>query len=97
MSVIPNSFLLTRDTKTFESCISVTLLQKPEGPDDMGATSLYQLDTERDKDAQAIFERSQKIQEVQLIALTGTNIVNSSFMCIARFTMPIASKQLYTS
>uniref|UniRef100_A0A671QSM3 RING finger protein 113A-like n=1 Tax=Sinocyclocheilus anshuiensis TaxID=1608454 RepID=A0A671QSM3_9TELE len=36
---------------------------KPEGPDDMGATALYQLDTERDKDAQAIFERSQKIQE----------------------------------
>ncbi|KTG33677.1 hypothetical protein cypCar_00001507 [Cyprinus carpio] len=37
--------------------------RKPEGPDDMGATALYQLDTERDKDAQAIFERSQKIQE----------------------------------
>lgn len=51
-------------------CISVNLLQKPEGPDDMGATALYQLDTERDKDAQAIFERSQKIQEVQLTALT---------------------------
>uniref|UniRef100_A0A673GAV7 RING finger protein 113A-like n=1 Tax=Sinocyclocheilus rhinocerous TaxID=307959 RepID=A0A673GAV7_9TELE len=34
-----------------------------KGPDDMGATALYQLDTERDKDAQAIFERSQKIQE----------------------------------
>lgn len=30
----------------------------------MGATATYQLDTERDKDAQAIFERSQKIQEV---------------------------------
>ncbi|KAG9333444.1 hypothetical protein JZ751_011605 [Albula glossodonta] len=36
---------------------------KPEGPDDMGATAVYELDTERDKDAQAIFERSQKIQE----------------------------------
>lgn len=48
------------------------LLQKPEGPDDMGATALYQLDTERDKDAQAIFERSQKIQEVRLT--TGTNV-----------------------
>uniref|UniRef100_A0A671QSL9 RING finger protein 113A-like n=1 Tax=Sinocyclocheilus anshuiensis TaxID=1608454 RepID=A0A671QSL9_9TELE len=41
-------------------CI-ICLLRK--GPDDMGATALYQLDTERDKDAQAIFERSQKIQE----------------------------------
>lgn len=30
----------------------------------MGATATYQLDTEKDKDAQAIFERSQKIQEV---------------------------------
>lgn len=31
----------------------------------MGATATYQLDTERDNDAQAIFERSQKIQEVR--------------------------------
>lgn len=30
----------------------------------MGATATYELDTEKDKDAQAIFERSQKIQEV---------------------------------
>ncbi|KAG7272649.1 hypothetical protein CRUP_008477 [Coryphaenoides rupestris] len=36
---------------------------KPEGPEDMGATAVYELDTERDKDAQAIFERSQKLQE----------------------------------
>lgn len=36
---------------------------KPVGPDDMGATATYELDTEKDKDAQAIFERSQKIQE----------------------------------
>lgn len=43
--------------------------KKPEGPEDMGATATYQLDTERDKDAQAIFERSQKIQEVGDIVL----------------------------
>lgn len=30
----------------------------------MGATATYELDTERDKDAQAIFERSQKVLEV---------------------------------
>uniref|UniRef100_W5N1K5 Ring finger protein 113A n=1 Tax=Lepisosteus oculatus TaxID=7918 RepID=W5N1K5_LEPOC len=36
---------------------------KPEGPEDMGATAIYELDTEKDKDAQSIFERSQKIQE----------------------------------
>ncbi|XP_026535640.1 RING finger protein 113A isoform X1 [Notechis scutatus] len=36
---------------------------KPVGPEDMGATAVYELDTEKDKDAQAIFERSQKIQK----------------------------------
>ncbi|XP_063815593.1 E3 ubiquitin-protein ligase RNF113A isoform X2 [Pseudophryne corroboree] len=36
---------------------------KAVGPDDMGATATYELDTEKDKDAQAIFERSQKVQE----------------------------------
>ncbi|XP_067607858.1 E3 ubiquitin-protein ligase RNF113A-like [Pseudorca crassidens] len=36
---------------------------KPVGPEDMGATAVYQLDTEKERDAQAIFERSQKIQE----------------------------------
>ncbi|XP_012681343.1 E3 ubiquitin-protein ligase RNF113A [Clupea harengus] len=36
---------------------------KPEGPDDMGATATYQLDTDKDNDAQAIFERSQQLQE----------------------------------
>lgn len=42
----------------------------------MGATATYELDTERDKDAQAIFERSQKIQEVkktQLVTCLRTN------------------------
>ncbi|KAM4853255.1 E3 ubiquitin-protein ligase RNF113A-like [Thomomys bottae] len=36
---------------------------KPAGPEDMGATAAYQLDTDKERDAQAIFERSQKIQE----------------------------------
>ncbi|XP_043911136.1 E3 ubiquitin-protein ligase RNF113A [Protopterus annectens] len=36
---------------------------KPVGPEDMGATAVCELDTEKDRDAQAIFERSQKIQE----------------------------------
>lgn len=38
----------------------------------MGATATYQLDTERDNDAQAIFERSQKIQEVRRQTDAGT-------------------------
>ncbi|XP_074057383.1 E3 ubiquitin-protein ligase RNF113A [Macrotis lagotis] len=36
---------------------------KPVGPEDMGATAVYELDTEKEHDAQAIFERSQRIQE----------------------------------
>ncbi|NXQ33032.1 R113A protein, partial [Alaudala cheleensis] len=44
---------------TYKSTRSV----KPVGPEDMGATAAYELDTEKEKDAQAIFERSQKIQE----------------------------------
>ncbi|XP_044303365.1 E3 ubiquitin-protein ligase RNF113A isoform X3 [Varanus komodoensis] len=36
---------------------------KPVGPEDMGATAVYELDTEKEKDAQAIFERSQQIQK----------------------------------
>lgn len=47
--------------------------QKPVGPEDMGATAVYELDTEKEKDAQAIFERSQKIQEVsQLCSVRGS-------------------------
>jgi len=38
----------------------------------MGATAVYELDTERDKDAQAIFERSQKLMEVSLYLLSLT-------------------------
>ncbi|NXQ52007.1 R113A protein, partial [Anthoscopus minutus] len=44
---------------TYKSTRSV----KPVGPEDMGATAVYELDTEKEKDAQAIFERSQKVQE----------------------------------
>ncbi|XP_048729316.1 E3 ubiquitin-protein ligase RNF113A-like isoform X2 [Ostrea edulis] len=36
---------------------------KREGPDDMGATATVEIDTERDKDAQAIFEKSQEISK----------------------------------
>ncbi|NWH84891.1 R113A protein, partial [Aegithalos caudatus] len=36
---------------------------KPVGPADMGATAGYELDTEKERDAQEIFEHSQKIQE----------------------------------
>ncbi|XP_006881625.1 PREDICTED: RING finger protein 113A-like [Elephantulus edwardii] len=36
---------------------------KPAGPEDMGATAVRELDTEKERDAQAILERSLKIQE----------------------------------
>ncbi|NXR70731.1 R113A protein, partial [Rhadina sibilatrix] len=44
---------------TYKSTRSV----KPVGLADMGATAVYELDMEKERDAQAIFERSQKIQE----------------------------------
>ncbi|KAG1679062.1 RING finger protein 113A [Nymphon striatum] len=34
-----------------------------EGPSDMGATAIVEIDTEKNKDAQAIFEQAQKINE----------------------------------
>nr|NP_001027830.1 zinc finger protein 183 [Ciona intestinalis]AAR97527.1 zinc finger protein 183 [Ciona intestinalis] len=36
---------------------------KASGPDDMGATKIFELDTSKDRDAQAVFERAQKLQE----------------------------------
>lgn len=56
-------------------------LKKPEGPEDMGATATYELDTERDKDAQAIFERSQKIQEVRSGDIVMVRLTGGQFLC----------------
>ena len=39
------------------------VLQKREGPEDMGATFTYELDTEHNKDAQAICERAIEINK----------------------------------
>lgn len=36
---------------------------KSAGPDDMGATKIVELDTNKDRDAQAVFEKGQKLQE----------------------------------
>ena len=43
---------------------TASFLQQRTGPQDMGATATYELDTEKDKDAQSVFERAQKINEV---------------------------------
>lgn len=49
---------------------SVTVLYKsnrtalPAGPSDQGATAILQTETEKDRDAQALFEKAQKINEV---------------------------------
>ncbi|AWP19302.1 RING finger protein 113A [Scophthalmus maximus] len=52
-----------KEDKKITVAYKSTRSAKPQGPEDMGATATYQLDTEKDNDAQAIFERSQKIQE----------------------------------
>lgn len=36
----------------------------PAGPSDQGATAVLQTETEKDRDAQALFEKAQKINEV---------------------------------
>ena len=42
-----------------QGCLYVIFCcQKREGPEDMGATAVYELDTEHDRDAQAVFQRS---------------------------------------
>lgn len=43
----------------------------------MGATAIYELDTAKDNDAQAIFERSQKIQEARHLSLVGGTLFPS--------------------
>lgn len=51
------------EAETLRVLYKSTRSAKPVGPEDMGATAVYELDTEKERDAQAIFERSQKIQE----------------------------------
>jgi len=55
------------DTDHQESTCAVTYKStrsgKTEGPDDMGATATYNLDTEHDRDEQAVFERAQAINK----------------------------------
>merc|ERR1712156_1016780 len=48
------------EEKDFQTTYKSSRSGKREGPDDMGATSVIQVDTELDKDAQAIFERGQE-------------------------------------
>lgn len=39
----------------------------PEGPTDQGATAILQIETDVDRDAQAIFEKSVQINKVNLL------------------------------
>lgn len=38
----------------------------PAGPSDQGATAILETETEKDRDAQALFEKAQKINEVYM-------------------------------
>ncbi|GIY68286.1 e3 ubiquitin-protein ligase RNF113A [Caerostris darwini] len=51
------------DTETIITNYKSNKSSAPSGPSDMGATSYVQTETEKDRDAQTIFERSQKINE----------------------------------
>lgn len=50
----------SEEEKDYQTTYRSSKSGKREGPDDMGATSVLQIDTELDKDAQAIFERGQE-------------------------------------
>jgi RING finger protein 113A len=39
----------------------------PAGPSDQGATAILETETEKDRDAQALFEKAQKINEVHIV------------------------------
>ncbi|XP_058709078.1 E3 ubiquitin-protein ligase RNF113A-like [Poecile atricapillus] len=60
---LPSSSEDEEPAKEIRVTYKSTRSAKPVGPEDMGATAAYELDTEKEKDAQAIFERCQKIQE----------------------------------
>ena len=47
----------------------------PAGPVDQGATATLEMETEVDKDAQAIFEKAQKINEVFISVLFKLKII----------------------
>ncbi|XP_076813572.1 E3 ubiquitin-protein ligase RNF113A-like isoform X2 [Clavelina lepadiformis] len=51
---------------------------KPSGPDDMGATKTFELDTEKDRDAQAVFERGEKLQEELKTGDADENVYHGS-------------------
>uniref|UniRef100_A0A2C9LZV3 Uncharacterized protein n=1 Tax=Biomphalaria glabrata TaxID=6526 RepID=A0A2C9LZV3_BIOGL len=52
---------------------------KREGPDDMGATSVVEIDTQADRDAQAILERSLQLQKViETLSSFGITAPNSN-------------------
>lgn len=44
----------------------------------MGATKIYELDTEKDRDAQAVFERAEKLQEELKSGETNENLYHGS-------------------
>lgn len=50
----------------------------PAGPSDQGATAILETETEVDRDAQALFEKAQKINEVLHISMNFTQFLNLS-------------------
>jgi hypothetical protein len=49
---------------SFKFCVFICVFQGRVGPQDMGATASVEFETEKDKDAQAIYERSLQLQKV---------------------------------
>lgn len=62
------------------------------GPDDMGATAVYNLDTEFDRDARAIFERAKKLNDEQKSA-SGDDKVYRGINNYQQFIQPRETAQ----
>ena len=66
------------------------MFQKREGPNDMGATAIVEIDTEADRDARAIFEKQQQINKVfEQHIVTVKNIIKISDLVFHTLDYPL--------
>lgn len=71
----------------------------PAGPSDQGATAILETETEKDRDAQALFEKAQKINEVffsnkSLLGYIDLNVDSNSLEETFRVISTFAHQEL---
>jgi len=95
-----NLYLLSLDTSeglSFDIGCGYMFIFQEVRRDDQGATRTYELDTEKDKDAQAIFERMLEVNKVNHIQSINMNKYSDNlFIKVLMFsTPPMLPTQLY--